>query len=85
MDILIIDPGMIDASPVRLFHFQPGLERAQTPVQHPGRFFLTRGDHPDRVGCQAFRRDIHLDVRLEAPFITGLRDGTDGVECLVNG
>ena len=81
VQVLVVDRRMLDARPMRLGHLPPGGEGLQPPLQQPFGLLLARGDQPDDVLVQPLGREVHLDVRLEAPLVAGLGDGLDGVEC----
>ena len=80
MNILVVDRRMMDLGPMRLGHGLPGDECLKPPFQQPVGLVLARGNQPDRVLGQPLGGDVHLDVGREAPFVTGLGDGLDGVE-----
>src|SRR6185437_6679325 len=66
VEILVVDLGVVDASPGRLLHGQPTAEGLKAPFQHPGRLILLARDETDRVLRQALRGLVGLDQRLES-------------------
>ena len=71
--ILIVQLVVVRFQPVRLFHFQPGAEGAQTKFQHPLRFITFGRDRPNDIFVDAFRQLIGLQLREAAAFVLGFR------------
>ena len=85
VDVLEIDPRIVDARPGRLFQRQPAAESREPPFEHPAGFVLLLRDEADDVLGQAFRRLVRLDLRLEAVFVLVHIDPADLVDGLLHG
>jgi hypothetical protein len=62
---VIVDGGIFDVPPVRLFHREPAMVALEPPIQHELGFFFLLGDEADDVLVEPGRDGIRLHVRDE--------------------
>src|SRR4030088_87143 len=63
---LVVDSGVFDVAPVRLFHREPAAVGLQPPFQHELGFVLLRRDQADYAFIEARWDGIRLDIRYES-------------------
>ena len=84
IEVLEVDPGILDVGPRRLRHAEPAVVGLEPPLQHPAGLALLLRDEADGALVEPLRRLDRLDVGLEAVLVLVDVDPLDLVDRLLN-